>query len=339
VIDELAGRRTLLDAIRDRLAPATIRHARGCGIQGGTDAEIAEAVAAVAASDVAVMFLGERSGLTTDSTTGEFRDRREIGFAGRQQELLEAVVATGTPVVLVVVSGRPLAIEWAARHCAAVVLAWVPGDEGPDVVAEILAGDVVPGGKLPVSIPRHVGQVPITYRHHPSGGRSNPKGDYVDGPTSPLWPFGFGRSYTTFELSNLRLDRVSLPTEGGEIALSVEVANTGARSGDEVVQLYVRDEEASVARPVRELRGFRRVHLVPSERRTVTFRLSAEQFAYVGADYRRVIEPGTLRLAVGTSSIDLSLGASVELVGPVVELRQRYRYLTETSVTAPDAGI
>ena len=337
-IDELAGRRTLLDAIRDRFASATIRHARGCGIGGGTDAEIAEAGAAAAASDVAVLFLGERSGLTIDSTTGEFRDRRDIGFAGRQQELLEAVVATGTPVVLVVVSGRPLAIEWAARHCAAVVLAWVPGDEGPDVVAEILAGDLVPGGKLPVSIPRHVGQVPITYRHHPSGGRSNPKGDYVDGPTTPLWPFGFGRSYTTFELSNLRLDRTSLPTENGEITLSVEVANTGARSGDEVVQLYVRDEEASVARPVRELRGFRRVHLAPGDRRTVTFRLGAEQFAYTGADYRRVIEPGALRLAVGTSSVDLPLGATVELVGPVVELRERHRYLTETSVAAADAG-
>ena len=337
-IDELSGRRTLLDAIRDRFGPARVRYARGCGIQDGTDAEVAEAVAVAAASDVAVLFLGERSGLTVDSTTGEFRDRHDLGFLGRQQELLEAVVATGTPVVLVVVSGRPLAIEWAAGHCAAVVLAWVPGDVGPDAVAEILAGDVNPGGKLPVTVPRNVGQVPLTYRHHPSGGRSNPKGDYVDGPTSPLWPFGFGRSYTTFALANLRLDGTAIPTEGGEIGLSVEVANVGDRAGDEVVQLYLRDEEATVARPVRELRGFRRVHLEPGERRTVTFLLSTEQLAYVGADYRRVIEPGTIRLWVGTSSVDLPLAASVELVGPVVELVQRSRYLTDTSVTPSQIG-
>jgi beta-glucosidase len=218
-----------------------------------------------------------------------------------------------------------------------VLLAWVPGDQGPEAVAEVLAGDVTPGGKLPVSVPRHVGQVPITYRHHPSGGRSNWKGDYVDGSTLPLWPFGFGRSYTTFELGNVRLEETVVPTEGGELVLSVEVGNTGARAGDEVVQLYVRDEEASVARPVRELLGFRRVHLAPGERRTVTFRLGTEQFAYTGADYRRVIEPGTVRLWVGTSSADLPLAASVELVGPVIELRERTRYLTETSVTPAQA--
>jgi beta-glucosidase len=337
-IDELSGRRTLLDAVRDRFAAAGVRYARGCGIQAGTDAEIAEAVTVAAAADVALLFLGERSGLTADSTTGEFRDRRDLGFLGRQQELIEAVVATGTPVVLVLVSGRPLAIEWAAGQCAAVLLAWVPGDMGPDAVAALLAGDVDPGGRLPVSFPRNVGQVPLTYRHHPSGGRSNPNGDYVDGPTSPLWPFGFGRSYTTFALANLRLDALAIPTEGGEIALSVDVANTGDRPGDEVVQLYVRDEEASVARPVMELRGFRRIHLAPGERCTVAFRLSTEQLAYTGADYRRVIEPGTVRLWVGTSSADLPLTAVVEVVGPVVELRDRTRYLTESrvvSVAAP----
>ncbi len=178
---------------------------------------------------------------------------------GRQQELLEAVVATGTPVVLIVVSGRPLAIEWAAAHCAAVLLAWVPGEAGPEAIVDVLTGEENPGGKLPISVPRHVGQVPVSYRHHPTGGRSNWKGPYVDGPTTPLWPFGFGRSYTTFELSNLRLDRAEISTDGGEVVVSADVANTGARRGDEVVQLYVRDEEATVARPVLELRGFCRV--------------------------------------------------------------------------------
>ena len=330
--DELAGRRTILDAIRERIDAADVRHARGTGIHGGTDEEIAEAVDAAKAADVALVFLGERSGLTDDATTGEARDRRDLGFFGRQQELLEAVVATKTPVVLVVVSGRPLAIEWAARHCAAVLLAWVPGDEGPDAIVDVLVGDTNPGGKLPVSVPRHVGQVPLHYRHHPSGGRSNWKGDYVDGPTSPLWPFGFGRSYTSFEFSNLRLDRTELPTDGGEVVVTADVTNTGDRPGDEVVQLYVRDPEATVARPVLELRGFCRVGLAPGERRAVSFRLAAEQFAYVGADYRRVVEPGVIRVLVGSSSADLPLTAQFELVGPTVHLVERHRYLTETTV-------
>jgi beta-glucosidase len=186
-------------------------------------------------SDLAIVVLGERSGLTDDSTTGEFRDRRGLGLLGRQQELLEAVVATGTPTVLIVVSGRPLALEWAAEHCAAILFAWVPGDEGPEAIADLLTGEASPGGKLPVTIPRDVGQVPLTYRHHPSGGRSQWKGDYVDGPVSPLWPFGHGLSYTAFDLSGLRLESAEVPTEGGELRVSVEVANTGDRAGDEVV--------------------------------------------------------------------------------------------------------
>jgi beta-glucosidase len=330
--DELAGRQTILDAIVRRLSGSEVRHARGTGIHDGTDAEIEEAVQLARSSEVAIVVLGERSGLTDSATTGEARDRLDLGFMGRQQELLEAVVATGTPVVLVVVSGRPLAIEWAARHCAAVMLAWVPGEAGPEAIVETLVGDANPGGKLPISVPRHVGQVPISYRHHPSGGRSNWKGDYVDGPTAPLWPFGFGRSYTSFELSNLRLDRTQLPTDRGEVVVTADVTNTGVRHGDEVVQLYVRDEEATVARPVLELRGFCRVGLAPGERRSVSFRLASEQLSYVGADYRRVVEPGLVRVFVGSSSADLPLTGQVELVGPTVHLVERHRYLTETTV-------
>jgi beta-glucosidase len=174
--------------------------------------------------------------------------------------------------------------------------------------------------------------VPLSYRHHPSGGRSNPKGDYVDGTVSPLWPFGYGLTYTSFELSNLTVDGTTAATDGGEIRVSVDIANVGTRDGDEVVQLYIRDEEASVARPVLELRGFARVSLSPGERRTVTFRLAAEQLAYTAVDHRRVVEPGRVSLFVGTSSADLPLRASVELTGPVVEVRQRSRFFTATTV-------
>ncbi len=330
--DELTGRPTILDAIRASLGETNVRYARGTGISGGSDEELAAAVEAARSAEVAILVLGERSGLTDDSTTGEFRDRSSLGFLGRQEELLEAVVATGTPVVLVVVSGRPLAIEWAAGHCGAILLAWVPGDAGPDAVADVLTGVTNPGGKLPITIPRHVGQVPVTYRHHPTGGHSQPKGDYVDGSVAPLWPFGFGLSYTSFRLDRLCVDRQDVATDGGELVVSVEVENTGDRAGDEVVQLYVRDHEASVARPVRELRGFRRVALAPGECRTVTFRLSAEQFAYTGADRRRVIEPGTIGIAVGTSSADLPLTATISLVGPTIDLAERCRFLTETTL-------
>ena len=336
VVDELTGRRTILDALRERLAHVDVRHARGAGVRDGSDDDIAEAVAAARTADVAVVVLGERSGLTDDATTGEARDRRDLGFFGRQQELLEAVVATGTPVVLVVVSGRPLAIEWAARHCAAILLAWVPGDAGPEAIADALVGAYSPGGKLPVSVPRHVGQVPLSYRHHPSGGQSQWKVDYVDGASSPLWPFGFGRSYTSFELSDLRLESAlggaRVATEGGELVVRVDAANVGERPGDEVVQLYVRDEEASVGRPVIELLGFRRVSLAPGQRMKIAFHLWSEQLAYTGVDRRRVVEPGTLSLFVGRSSADLPLTARVELVGPVVEITDRHHYITEASL-------
>ena len=174
--------------------------------------------------------------------------------------------------------------------------------------------------------------MPLTYRHHPTGGKSNWKIDYVDGTSSPLWPFGHGLSYTTFAIEHLRVDKSLLQTSGDTVAIQVEVTNTGTRTGDEVVQLYVRDEEATVARPVRELRGFQRLRLAAGECRTVTFHLSTEQLAYVDVDLRRIVEPGTVRLFVGRSAVDASLAADIALVGPVVELVERHDYVTASTV-------
>jgi beta-glucosidase len=213
-----------------------------------------------------------------------------------------------------------------------VLLAWVPGDAGPAAIAAVMAGDDDPGGRLPITFPRHVGQLPQTYRHHPTGGRSNWKTDYVDGLVAPLWAFGEGRSYTSFTIDHLRVERSVLETTGDTLTVRVDVTNTGRRPGDEVVQLYLRDLEASVARPVLELRGFRRVHLDAGECRTVVFRVSTEQLAYVDADHRRVVEPGTIRLFVGRSSVELPLTAEVALVGPTVELVERHHYVSETAV-------
>jgi beta-glucosidase len=332
VEDDLAGRATILDAIRGRLDdPAALRFAPGCGITDGDDAGIAAAVRAATGADVAILVVGEKSGLTSDCTCGEARDRMDIGLPGRQEELVAAVAATGTPVVLVLIAGRPLAIEAAAASAAAIVHAWVPGEEGPEAVADVLFGVANPGGKLPITVPRRVGQIPIYYGHKPSGGRSNWKGPYVDGSNEPLWPFGFGLSYTRFAVRDLRLDGSSVAV-GGEFEASVEVANTGDRAGDEVVQLYVRDEEASVTRPVKELRGFKRVHLEPGEARRVRFRVAVEQLAFSGVDGRLIVEPGLLTVMAGTSSVDLPCRATLEITGQPVALTGRSRYFTAVSV-------
>jgi beta-glucosidase len=331
-IDDLSFIKTVLGAIRESVGPATqVRFAAGCGLLDGDDAGIAAAVQAARGADVAIVVVGERSGLTDDCISGEARDRLEIGLPGRQSELVAAVAATGTPVVLVMIAGRPLAIEADAARVAAVLHAWVPGEEGAGAVADVLFGRVNPGGKLPISVPRHVGQIPIYYGHKPSGGRSHWKAKYVDGSNEPLWPFGFGLSYTTFRVDNLRLDRDSVPVDG-EFSATVDVENTGDRGGDEVVQLYLRDEEASVTRPVKQLRGFKRVRLAPGERRSVTFRIAAEQLAFTGVDGRRIVEPGKITVTAGTSAVDLPCRAAVTLTGETVRVGRRSRFFTETTV-------
>jgi len=332
VEDELSGNKTILSAIRERLgASAEALYAPGCGITGGHDAEIDAAVAAAAAAELAIVVVGDKSGLTEDCTCGESRDRMDIGLPGRQSELVAAVARTGTPVVLVLISGRPLAIESEASVAAAVLHAWVPGEEGPEAIADVLFGAVNPGGKLPMSVPRHSGQIPIYYGHKPSGGRSNWKGPYADGSNEPLWPFGFGLSYTQFEVRNLKLDRTSVPIDGS-FEVTVEVANVGSVAGDEVVQLYLRDEEASVTRPVRELRGFKRLSLSPGDVTTVRFQVAVEQLAFTGLDGKLRVEPGRVTVMAGSSSVDLPCQAEIEITGQAVVGLQRTRYFTGVSV-------
>ena len=330
--DEVAGRRTILDAIRDRLEAGTeIRYARGCGILDGSDDSIRVAATAARGADVAIVVVGEKSGLTSDCTCGEARDRLDICLPGRQRELVAAVAATGTPMVIVLVSGRPLAVESEANAAAAILHAWVPGEEGPEALADVMFGATNPGGKLPITVPRHTGQIPIYYGHKPSGGRSQWHGPYVDGSNLPLWPFGFGMSYTQFEIADLRLDHSEVAVDG-EFTASVEVRNVGQRTGDEVVELYVRDVAASVTRPVLELRGFKRVTLAPGEARRVSFRLAVEQLAFTGVDGRLRLEPGRISVMVGSSSQDLPCRADLEIVGEAVTLERRTRYFTEVAL-------
>jgi beta-glucosidase len=301
----LDGIETVFEAMRNRFGDNVV-YARGCDVGGSSRDGFGEAVALAAESDVAVLVMGDKSGLTDDCTSGEGRDRASLDLPGVQEELVRAVLATGTPVVLVIVGGRPAGSAWVHENCAAVLMAWLPGAEGAVAIADVLTGSANPGGKLPVTYPRSVGQLPIYYGHKVSGGRSHWKVDYVDSPSSPLYPFGHGLSYTTFSLSNLSIgpDQV---TGQDSVTITARLTNTGTRQGDEVVQLYVRDPLATLTRPVLELKGFARVELAPGESKLLTFELPAGQVGFHDSTLRYVVEPGTIDVLVGTSSENLAV--------------------------------
>jgi beta-glucosidase len=306
---------SVLAGIRAKVGPQTqVRYAQGCEVLGESQAGFAEAVAAARDSELAIVVVGDKAGLTDSCSSGESRDRAELGLPGVQEQLVRAVAETGTPVVLVLMNGRPLAIPWIAEHIPAVLVTWLPGEEGGNAVADVLFGDANPAGRLPMSFPRAVGQLPVYYNHKPSGGRSHWKGDYVELSTKPLFPFGYGLSYTSFAYANLRLDRQEIgPAE--QVAISVDISNTGSRAGEEVVQLYVHDVQASVTRPLKELKGFKRVALAPGETRTVTFRLDARQLGFYNLDMACVVEPGEVEVLVGSSSQDIRLRGAFTIAG------------------------
>jgi len=324
---------SVLDAIRAKVGDgAQVRYAPGVKTVLDTSTDgFAEAVELARQSDVAILVVGEKSGLTDDCTCGEARDRAKLGLPGVQQQLVEAVHATGTPVVVVLVSGRPQAVPWIAEHVPALVHAWLPGEEGANAIADVLFGDYTPGGKLPISVPRDVGQVPVFYGHKLSGGRSHWKVDYVELSTKPLYPFGYGLSYTRFEYRNLRISAGEARADE-QVTIQVDVANVGERAGDEIVQLYVRDVASSVTRPVKELKGFRRVTLEPGEVKTVTFSLAVNQLAFLDLSMRWVVEPGTIEVMIGASSDDIRLSGSFEIVGQTVDVSERRVYLSESRV-------
>ena len=256
---------------------------------GDDRSNIDAAALAAERSDVALVFVGGESGLMPHSTVGEARDASDLGLTGVQQELVEAIVATGRPTVVTLIGGRVFALPWIAANVAAIVQAWLPGEEGGTAIADVLLGHVNPGGRLPVTMPRTVGQVPVHGTHRSGGGRSQFWHDYTDGPAAPLFPFGHGLSYTSFAYGQLDLVAGSTTTP---TRVSVTVTNTGARAGDEVVQLYVTDEVASVARPSRSLVGFARIGLAPGEASTVTFTVHPSRLAFYDQQMRFVCEPG-----------------------------------------------
>lgn len=291
---------TVLDGIRRRAGPACrVDYARGCDVLDPSTQEVAAAAELARNADVAIVVVGDAV-----SQNGELRDRANLDLSGGQQRLLEAVYATGTPLVVVLINGKPLSIPWVAQHAHAILEAWNPGLEGGAAVAAILFGDCNPSGKLTISFPYHVGQQPVYYNQAPGWHGSPPK--YVDMPAEPLFPFGYGLSYTTFAYSNLALEAETLASGKG-LHVQVDVENTGARPGVEIVQLYIQDLYGSVTRPIKELKAFLRVDLKPGEKKRVRLETPYERLALVNRELARVVEPGEFVAMVGSSSRDQDL--------------------------------
>lgn len=301
---------TVLEGMRE-LAPNTnIQYIKGCNVLGNDLNEIEEACKLASKSQVAIVVIGENEWQKNDhegkksGTTGEGFDVATLELTGLQQNLVEKVIQTGTPTIVVLVNGRPLATPWIAENASALIEAWIPGEFGGRAVAEIIFGDINPSGKLPVTIPRHAGQLPVYYNYPKSKRYWLEKGwgnSYADINNKPLYNFGYGLSYTSFEFSELTVYK----NDG--IKISVDIKNTGIYSGKEVVQLYIEDIIASVETPVMELRGFKKVELQPGESTSVIFELSRNHFALFNKEFKHITEPGKFKIMVGPSSNDLRL--------------------------------
>jgi len=305
---------SILEGIKQKIGQGTtMLHTTGCEYNSKSKDGFKEAVETVKGADVAIVVVGGKSGLTPDCTCGEMRDSAGLRLPGVQEELVRAVYDTGTPVVLVLVDGRPLVLDWMAETIPAILEAWLPGEEGGNAVADVLFGDYNPGGKLPISFPRKPGQIPVYYGHKPSGARSQFWGDYVDVSTQPQFEFGYGLSYTTFKSGNLTIEPRAVKLDG-TVSITVDVENTGAKAGEEVVQLYINDVVASVTRPVKELKGFKRIALKPGEKKKVKFELCIQDLSFYGKDMKPIVEPGEFMVCVGHSSSDLPLLDKFEVI-------------------------
>jgi beta-glucosidase-like glycosyl hydrolase len=317
-----------VDALRAELPDAEIVHEPGCAVSGADRSGFAAAVAAAASAGVCVALVGDRAGMFGGGTSGEGCDVEDLRLPGVQADLLAELFATGTPVVVVVVSGRPYALGEVAEHAAGLVQAFMPGEEGGPAIAGVLSGRVQPSGKLPVQIPRSPGGQPGTYLQPPLGGESQGISNLDP---SPLFGFGHGTSYTTFTVDDLQVSDTQVPTDG-QFTASVRVTNTGLRAGTEVVQLYLHDVQAPVARPVLQLVGFTRVDLEPGQGARAHFQVHADRTAFTGRDLNRVVEAGQIDLHIGTSATDLPCTASITLTGPTRIVGHDRQLTTPTEV-------
>jgi beta-glucosidase len=309
---------TVIEGIKAAVSPRTkVTPVRGCEITGTDKSGFAEAVRAAKGADVAIVVVGERQHMTSGGgpkgspTDGEGHDVANLDLSGVQEDLIQAVSETGTPIVVVLINGRPLSTRWTSEHVAALVEAWEPGERGGEAVADVLFGNYNPAGRLAISVPRHSGQLPVYYNYKPSkaymmGGGYVLGAGYADMPATPLYPFGYGLSYTNFEYSNLHVEPAEIHP-GGEARVTLDVNNTGDRAGVETVQLYIHEKYAPVSTPVKQLRGFERVALKPGETKTVTMKLTPEDLQLLDIDMHWRVVPGDFEIMVGKSSADIPL--------------------------------
>ena len=314
--------KTVLDGICAKLSPTQVEYVKGCAVRDTTTSNLEQAVAAARRSEVIIAVVGGSSArdfktsyketgaaiadekTVSDMECGEGFDRTTLSLLGKQQELLKALKATGKPLVVVYIEGRPLDKNWASENADALLTAYYPGQEGGNAIADVLFGDYNPAGRLPITVPRSVGQIPIYYNK-----KAPQKHDYVELSASPLYPFGYGLSYTTFEYSDLYLSAITPHS----FEVSFKVRNTGECDGEEVAQLYLRDEYASVVQPLKQLKHFERFYLKRGEMKEVKFILSESDFALIDRDLKTVVEPGTFQIMVGASSDDIRLQTKVEI--------------------------
>ena len=308
---------SIFEGIRQRVEPATkVLYAEGCKITTGkqgwagwyenntqlaNSAEQRESIRAAAdlakKAQVAIVIVGETESTNREAWSEEhLGDRDSLDLLGAQDQLIQAIVETGVPTIVLLLNGRPLSINYAATHVPAILEGWYLGQEGGTAAARVIFGDVSPGGKLPITFPRNVGQLPDYYNHKPSRNRS-----YIFASREPLFPFGYGLSYTSFKFENLRVEPAIIPP-GGTAAVTIDITNTGNREGDEVAQLYIHQRLSSVARPVLALEGFQRLRLKPGEKKSIAFVLSPHELSILNEQMQPVVEPGTFDILVGTSS-------------------------------------
>ena len=312
--------KTILDGIRTKLPAAQVEYVKGCAVRDTTESNIAEAVETASKADVIIVAVGgssardfktsykETGAAVTDSKTvsdmdcGEGFDRATLTPLGDQMKLLKALKTTGKPLVVIYIEGRPMDKSWAAQYADALLTAYYPGQEGGTAIADVLFGDYNPAGRLPVSVPANIGQLPVYYNKKPPMPH-----DYVEMSARPLYAFGFGLSYTTFKYDNLRIEQQGKT----DFCITLDVTNTGRYDGDEVVQLYLHDEFASTAQPLIQLKKFERIFIPQGETREVSFSLNADDLSIINADMKRVVEPGDFTIMIGSSSDNILLQQTI----------------------------
>jgi beta-glucosidase len=312
--------KTLLEGLKTKLKSVQIEYVKGCAIRDTLHTEIKEAVAAARKADVVVVVVGGSSARDfktkyletgaaitseqsiSDMECGEGYDRVTLDLLGKQLALLKAVKTTGKPLIVIYIEGRPLDMNWASENADALLTAWYPGQEGGNAIADVLNGEYNPAGRLPISIPRSVGQLPVYYnKRHPVGHH------YLEMPLTPLFSFGYGLSYTQFRYADLQVKEL----KNGQFEVSCTVTNSGNSDGDEVAQLYLRDEVASTVQPILQLKHFERFSLKKGEQRKVTFTITQDDLSIINQQMKRVVEPGTFTVMVGASSDDIRLKTTI----------------------------